>query len=209
MWQMQPGHPERLDPNHVYGTLGSDFDINQPMQPWAGEANWMQMGTGWPVRPWYAPDDEQVAKTSKHPSVVEPPRYDTLPLPPRRWRVSWGGTSKWRGINTQFSTFDVGLGELGFGDFNGTGRTDVFRAAGGVWLVSYGGTGRFMEINQSSVGLDNLAFGDFDGDGMTDVFRAAGGVWRVSWGGTSRWEEINQSSVGLDNLAFGDFTVTA
>ena len=83
--------------------------------------------------------------------------------------------------------------------------TDVFRAAGGVWRVSWGGTSRWEEINQSSVGLDNLVFGDFNGDGKTDVFRAAGGVWRVSWGGTSRWEEINQSSVGLDNLAFGDF----
>lgn len=45
------------------------------MQPWAG--------TGpWPTRPWYAPENEQVVKTSKHPSVVRPPCYDTLPTYP-------------------------------------------------------------------------------------------------------------------------------
>ena len=72
MWQTQPGHPERLDPNQVYGGLGADPSITAPLQPWAGTSDW-------PVRPWFTPENEQVVKTCKHPSVVTPPCYDTLP----------------------------------------------------------------------------------------------------------------------------------
>jgi hypothetical protein len=83
MWQTQLGHTERLDPSQVYGTDGATVGspINAPLQPWAGEANWTSTG-GWPVRPWYAPENQQVAKTSKDPSVVVPPCYDTLPTVP-------------------------------------------------------------------------------------------------------------------------------
>jgi len=77
MWQTQPGHPDRLDPNQVYGTDGSDPTITGPLQPWAGEANWTVTG-GWPVRPWYTPENQQVVKNCKDPSVVAPPCYDTL-----------------------------------------------------------------------------------------------------------------------------------
>ena len=82
MWQTQPGHPERLDPAQVYGPDGSNPAITAPLQPWAGEANWTTTG-GWPVRPWYTPENLQVVKDCKHPSVVAPPCYDTLPsFPP-------------------------------------------------------------------------------------------------------------------------------
>lgn len=81
MWQTQAGHAERLDPNQVYGTDGSDPAITDPLQPWAGEANWTTTG-GWPVRPWYTPENQQVVKNCKHPSVVRPPCYDTLPISP-------------------------------------------------------------------------------------------------------------------------------
>jgi hypothetical protein len=81
MWQTLPGQDWRLDPNQVYGSDGSDPTINAPLQPWAGENGW-QMNGHWPVRPWYAPENEQVTKTSKDPSVVTPPCYDTLPTFP-------------------------------------------------------------------------------------------------------------------------------
>src|SRR5262245_51303371 len=81
MWQTKPGFAWRLDPDQVYGVDGSSSPITDPLQPWAGESNWM-MTSGWPVRPWYAPENEQVVKTSKHPSVVRPPCYDTLPIFP-------------------------------------------------------------------------------------------------------------------------------
>jgi len=81
MWQTQPGQGWRLDPNQVYGTDGSDPTINAPLQPWAGENGW-QMNGHWPVRPWYPPENQQLTKTSKDPSVVTPPCYDTLPTFP-------------------------------------------------------------------------------------------------------------------------------
>jgi hypothetical protein len=74
-WQTQPGHADRLDPNQVYGALGSDPEINEVLLPWAG--------TGpWPTRPWYTPENQQFTKTSKHPTVVRPPCYDTLAIYP-------------------------------------------------------------------------------------------------------------------------------
>jgi len=74
-WQTQPGHTDRLDPAHAYDPVGSDPEISEPMQPWAG--------TGpWPTRPWYAPENEFFVKTPTHASVVRPPCYDTLPTYP-------------------------------------------------------------------------------------------------------------------------------
>lgn len=85
-WQTQPGHPERLDPNQAYGTYSGDPTINAALEPWAGEAGWQTYPDGeighWPTRPWYSPENLQVTKTSKDPSVVIPPCYDTLPTFP-------------------------------------------------------------------------------------------------------------------------------
>src|SRR4029453_8155522 len=73
MWQTQPGHPERLNPTQLYldSNGNEDPELSEPLQPWAGEANWTS-SDGWPVRPWYAPENEQVVKNSKHSSVVAP-----------------------------------------------------------------------------------------------------------------------------------------
>jgi hypothetical protein len=71
MWQTASGHPERLDPATVYGTDGiSPSTLDNPIAPWAGSPP--------TTRPWAPPENEQVVKTYKHPSVVRPPCYDTL-----------------------------------------------------------------------------------------------------------------------------------
>jgi hypothetical protein len=75
MWQTQPGHSDRLDPNHVYDPESADPAITNPLEPWSGSLDW-------PVRPWFAPENEQVVKNCKHASVVRPPCYDTLPIFP-------------------------------------------------------------------------------------------------------------------------------
>ncbi|MEO6561609.1 MAG: tyrosinase family protein [Nitrosospira sp.] len=93
MWQTQPGHLDRLAPAHVYGdALDSDPEIKKNLQPWAGEDNWMATG-GWPVRPWYTPENQQFKKDSRHPSVVQPPCYDTLPTYPARVTLETVGAS--------------------------------------------------------------------------------------------------------------------
>jgi hypothetical protein len=86
MWQSQPGHPERLDPAQTYGSSSNDPSITAPLEPWAGESGWQTRPDSeighWPTRPWYSPENQQVSKTSKDPSVVLPPCYDTLPSYP-------------------------------------------------------------------------------------------------------------------------------
>jgi hypothetical protein len=75
MWQTAVGHPERLVPGTVYGTDGdSPSVLDDPILPWSGSPD--------TVRPWAPPENEQVFKTYKHVSVVQPPCYDTLPTYP-------------------------------------------------------------------------------------------------------------------------------
>lgn len=75
MWQVAPGFAWRLDPDQVYGLEGTSTGktgIATAMEPWAG------IDTA--LRPWAPPENQQYVKTSKHPTVVRPPCYDTLPL---------------------------------------------------------------------------------------------------------------------------------
>jgi Mg-chelatase subunit ChlD len=81
MWQTQPGHPGRLDPNQVYASNSADPTITSPLAPWAGLLDWAGRAV-WATRPWYAPENQQVTKTCKDPSIVRPPCYDTLPTYP-------------------------------------------------------------------------------------------------------------------------------
>ena len=87
LWQLQPGHAERLDPERVYGSesatvaQGPVVGILTPLEPWAGVgAPDLEAGVI-ATRPWALPENEQLRpenqKNSKHPSVVAPPRYDT------------------------------------------------------------------------------------------------------------------------------------
>ncbi len=84
---------------------------------------------------------------------------------PRAWFVSWGGVSKWDKVNTSATTVD----EMGFGDFNGDGKTDILKASKGEWFVSWGGVSKWDKINTSATTVDEIGFGDFNGDGRTDV----------------------------------------
>lgn len=118
-----------------------------------------------------------------------------------RWYISAGGTDSWREINRS----DYQVDQLAFCDFDGDGRTDVFRADGGRWHVSSGGTGPWQHINSSKLGVDALRFADFDGDGKCDVFTTFQGGWHVSYGATGHWEKINTSQATVDQIRLGDF----
>jgi len=78
MWQTQPGQEWRLDPDQVYGDQSDTADdkgILHPLQPWDGTVQF-----GAPIEPWVGSSPSIEVKTSRHPSVVRPPCYDTLPL---------------------------------------------------------------------------------------------------------------------------------
>jgi hypothetical protein len=68
------------------------------------------------------------------------------------------------------------LADLGFGDFDGNGTTDVLRSHAGAWSVSYSRKGhdrsrwgKWEKINRSRIPVKLLSFTDIDGDGRTDT----------------------------------------
>lgn len=69
MWQTQPGEIWRLDPNQVYGADAVSGSLLDNVEPWSG-------GQG--LRPWAPPENQQVVKTYKDPSIIAPSCYDTL-----------------------------------------------------------------------------------------------------------------------------------
>ena len=77
LWQLQPISPQRLNPNLVYGPESGDPTLNGNIEPWSTGHSFDQFGVEHFTRPWYAPENEGVPKTYKHPSIVAPPRYDT------------------------------------------------------------------------------------------------------------------------------------
>ncbi len=104
------------------------------------------------------------------------------------WQVSWSGDSTWETLNYS----GMGTNKLLYGDLNGDGEDDVFRATGSSWKVSWSGSSSWDTI--ASSGYTNVQLGDLDGDGTDDVFLATGKGWYVSWSGTSSWDKINSSS---------------
>ena len=76
-WQTTSGQEWRLDPNQVYGSDGTSASITGNLEPWDGS-------TG--LRPWAPPENQQVAKNCKHPSVVGPPLYDFSANQQSNWR---------------------------------------------------------------------------------------------------------------------------
>ena len=78
MWQTDPAHPWRLDPDQVYGDQKDTNDVEgilHNLQPWDGTVEF-----GAPIPPWTGGSSDIVVKNCRHPSVVRPPCYDTLPL---------------------------------------------------------------------------------------------------------------------------------
>jgi hypothetical protein len=82
-WQLVSGKEWRLDPQLMYGEeTNTDIDPNAgiydpgiltALDPWAGNpSNHPEVQK---IRPWTAPENEQVSKNSQHPSVVRPRLY--------------------------------------------------------------------------------------------------------------------------------------
>jgi Common central domain of tyrosinase len=83
-WQRMPGHQDRLDPAHAYGTIVADLQepanyFDELVQPWAGVGLDGSLQTD--LNPWK--DDllsrEHVAYNDS--SIIIPASYDTAPAP--------------------------------------------------------------------------------------------------------------------------------
>jgi len=89
IWQNQPGHPERHDPNNSQGVYGSyansvgsgdvlshrpNWGILSPLEPWAGPgaqtSQTGQIAHVPQIRPWASPENQMVVKNSLDPTVV-------------------------------------------------------------------------------------------------------------------------------------------
>lgn len=76
-WQTDPAHPERLSPTTVYGAESPDAELNGNVEPWSTGHSIDSFGNEHFTRPFYAPENEGIPHTYKHPSIVFPPCYDT------------------------------------------------------------------------------------------------------------------------------------
>ena len=88
LWQLQPISPQRLDPNFIYGPESGDPALNGNVEPWSTGHSFDQFGIEHFTRPWFAPENEGVPKTYKHPLDR---RAATLRHQPHREPASGGG----------------------------------------------------------------------------------------------------------------------
>lgn len=138
------------------------------------------------------------------------------------WFVAWSGQGAWQPLQPPDPLlFNQPLTELAFADFDGDGKTDVFRAdpTAGSWFVSSGGQtswtlfdpGAMPNPGKFGQSLNELAFGDFNGNGAIEALRINPnpGLWFAYEAGDGNWRMINGPDatlgVALDGLAFGDF----
>jgi Common central domain of tyrosinase len=76
LWQTQPGHPERLLPDQIYGTLSGDPGINSNIEPWStGHSIDEKKGEEHFSRPWCEPENLGIPKTYKDISIFRPALY--------------------------------------------------------------------------------------------------------------------------------------
>ena len=99
--------------------------------------------------------------------------------------------------------------QLGFGDFNGNGRTDVFypkaRFSRLSWYYNDGGRNNAVYLGRARAPLSKLGFGDFNGNGTTDVFIASGRRFSYLEGGKGWPRFLKSSSTPRSALHLGDF----
>ncbi len=130
-----------------------------------------------------------------------------------QWKISSGGVTSWRNLKKD----QMPLRRLGFGDFDGDGKTDIFSIVDAYpfnsgklqYRYSSGGTQEWRDLAVADVPFEDLRFGDFNGDGKTDVFTATWTgktyQWKYLSGGNGTWINIANAGNPLDQLRFGDF----
>jgi hypothetical protein len=152
MWQQAPGQEWRLDPDQTYGSAGSAVSINADLQPWAGD-----VGTGAPpLRPWAPPDNQQLVKNCKDPSVVAPPQYDTSPAQQLQLVGLTDVGGMWHTIRLDGSSWQPSFGDVKAVESNNPGHFSAVGCAGVngqlqlVGLTDDGGMWHTIRLNDSS-----------------------------------------------------------
>ncbi len=163
-WQTDPAHPERLDPDTVYGSE-SNLDVmvvsviqnvNHNVEPWSTGHSFDEFGVEHFTRPWSAPENGGVLHTYKHFSIVTPPRYDTN----RRIAIPLTLRSGVYTIQQRSNNRFVEAHEDSENDFRLVTRlplTDatqkwVFTPVGGVFTIQQKSNRRFVDTHKDSRG---------------------------------------------------------
>jgi hypothetical protein len=96
---------------------------------------------------------------------------------------------------------------LAVGDFEGTGRCDVFTVdSNNDWLISRDGNTGWQSLGIHGIPFDQLRFGHFTDPHRMDIFRRdPNGVWSLVSLGTHESTTIGSSSLPLSELHFGSF----
>src|SRR5688500_4490847 len=103
------------------------------------------------------------------------------------WWLSDGGTAPF----IRAATSGYRTGKLGFGDFNGDGKTDVLGAESGMWKVSLNATGAWADFPLRSAlttSIGELIIADLNGNGVADVLTA--NAKKVSYDGRGDWVKL-------------------
>jgi hypothetical protein len=140
-----------------------------------------------------------------------------------RWMFSSGGVAAWNtlragpplkelvfGTGRNAEPGDTGLRGVLPQDFDGDGKTDIFRALEisddrFQWMFSSAGTGQFENL-AAGPAPHSLMFGDFDGDGKSDVLTWVPGdspVQYIFWSGGV--DGPRPLAKGRVPVALGDF----
>mgnify|MGYP001305641189 CR=1 FL=1 len=179
-WQTDPAHPERLDPNAIYGSESGNAGLNSNIKPWSGVPP--------TTRPWSPPENQQVAKNYKHPTVVAPPRYDTNLPTPQMVVANFGyNAGGWR----------VERHPRFLADLTGDGRADIVGFGNaGVWVSLNNGNGTFQapQMVVANFGYNAGSWrverhprflADLTGDGRADI---------VGFGNDGVWVSLNNGN---------------
>ena len=97
-------------------------------------------------------------------------------------------------------------GQLGAGDFDGDGRTDVIVTTGNAWFYSSAGSEpwQFLYVSDNLVG--DLGFADVDNDGKTDIlYKDDSGHIVYLKSGRGPPAVLTDALVPMKDIRFGDF----
>jgi hypothetical protein len=206
LWQLQPNISQRLDPNLVYGAESGDPHLNGNIEPWSTGHSFDQFGVEHFTRPWYAPENEGVPKTYKHPSIVAPPRYDTnltgnmhaaaINAAGRLWHTIRFANGSWQPFgDVEGQTGEMGdlsqvaVGAIGpwlhLAAINAAGRLwHTIRFADGSWQPFgdvEGQTGEMGDLSQVAVAAVGSAL-------HVAVVNAAGRLWHTIRFADGSWQ---------------------
>jgi len=106
---------------------------------------------------------------------------------------------------------DPAIIDYAFGDYNGDGKTDIYKIHNGaLYVIPYkitnGLTQTWTQINTTTYLMNQLRFGYFNADNVTDMVVKDGNTIYVSYGCNTPWVLFNSTSYPMSSIYSGDLT---